>query len=366
MSILFNRLLQQAEANLAAGAHEASETACCQVLAGAATLGNIDLSCRAAALLRRIPPVDRAQRRQAIWHLDTQIAGMQKGKDRDGALLLCEELLQLTCDLPEMHLRALDMALFVTGGYGMCPERHPAYMGYLQQLVEYERAKPQDAVQQLLPVELDATAGPAAAYQSLANRGTVLIRQLFDPARLESWRKAASDFFDGDMAQAVNIDKLGDPASLKEGTSGSFLAAVLRGFFMFEPEMCVPNCFMRRVEPRYRETAVPFHQDINAFGRLMVNVWTPLVACGRNAPGLEVVARRTPMLFETVAATSQYDSLQISEELIGERFGEDATIRPEMSPGDVLILLGTTIHRTYMTPAMTNRRLSMELRFAVQ
>lgn len=359
-------MLQQAEASLAAGAHEAAETASCQVLAGAATLGNIDLSRRSAALLRRIPPVDRAQRRQAIWHLDTQIAGMQRGKDRDGALLLCDELLQLTRDLPEMHLRALDMALFVTGAYGMCSERHPAYMSYLQQLVEYERGKPQDAPQDLLPVELDAAAGPAAAYRSLANRGTVLVRQLFDPARLELWRTAASDFFDVDVAQAINIGKLGDPASLIEGTPGNFLAAVLRGCFMFEPEMCVPNCFMRRVESRFRETAVPFHQDINAFGRLMVNVWTPLVACGRDAPGLEVVARRTPMLFETVAATSQYDSLQISEELVRQRFGEDATIRPDMSPGDVLILLATTIHRTHMTPAMTNRRLSMELRFAVE
>jgi hypothetical protein len=37
-----------------------------------------------------------------------------------------------------------------------------------------------------------------------------------------------------------------------------------------------------------------------------------------------------------------------------------------MAPGDVLILLGTTIHRTRVTPEMTQRRLSLELRFAVQ
>jgi hypothetical protein len=365
MSILFSRMLQQAEASLAAGAHAEAETTCCQVLAGAATLGNIDLSCRSAALLRRIPHVDRSQRRQAIWQLDTQIAGMQKGKDREGALLLCDELLQLTRDMPEMHLRALDIALFVTGGHGMFPDRHPAYMSYLQQLVAYERGKPQGAPQDLLPVERDAAAGAQAIFESLASRGTVVVRQLFQPAQIEAWQRAASDFFAASTNQAINIEKLGDPASLTAGTAGALLIAVLRQFFLFEPEMCVPNCFVRRVEPSHKESAVPFHQDLNAFGRLMVNVWTPLVPCGRDAPGIEVVARRTPTLMETVAASTQYDELQISEDLIRERFGENAAIRPEMVPGDVLILLGTTIHRTHLTPAMTERRLSMELRFAV-
>jgi hypothetical protein len=364
VSILFSRLLQQAEASLAAGAHGEAEATCCQVLTGAATLGNIDLSRQSASLLGRIPAIDQAQRRAAIWQLDTQIAHMQKGQDREGALLLCNELLQLTHDHPDMHLRALDMTLFVTGGYGMFPERHPSYTKYLQQLVDYERSKPAGDVQELLPVDRDIADGPATVHRSLANRGTVLIRRLFTPEQIDPWHRAASDFFSADPSQAANIKRFGDPASLTTGAAGAFLTEVLRHFFLFEPEMCVPNCFLRRVEPSHRESAVPFHQDLNAFGRLMVNVWTPLVPCGRDAPGLEVVARRTPMLIETVAAESQYDALQISDDLIRERFGTDATIRPEMAPGDVLILLGTTIHRTYMTPSMTERRLSMELRFA--
>src|SRR4051812_42489851 len=67
VSILFDRMLKQAESSLAAGAHGEAETICCQVLTGAATLCNVPLSQQSASLLRRIPAVDDLQRRAAIW-----------------------------------------------------------------------------------------------------------------------------------------------------------------------------------------------------------------------------------------------------------------------------------------------------------
>jgi hypothetical protein len=85
----------------------------------------------------------------------------------------------------------------------------------------------------------------------------------------------------------------------------------------------------------------------------VVTCWIALVPCGVVAPGLELVTRR----FEGLLAPAD-----LMDERVGMRFAVEELWRPVMAPGDVLLFRGDILHRTYVTPAMTEDRTSIELR----
>jgi hypothetical protein len=86
----------------------------------------------------------------------------------------------------------------------------------------------------------------------------------------------------------------------------------------------------------------------------MVTCWIALTPCGLEAPGLELVTRRLEGL---VAPT------ELTDERIQARFAMEEFVRPVLAPGDALLFRGDILHRTYVTPAMTKDRTSIELRF---
>lgn len=79
----------------------------------------------------------------------------------------------------------------------------------------------------------------------------------------------------------------------------------------------------------------------------MVTCWMPLVACGREAPGMRYAPGHR-------AALIPYAEL---------RQPPDAFVAPEMAPGDGLVMLGGTLHATHATPEMSRDRISVELRW---
>ena len=119
---------------------------------------------------------------------------------------------------------------------------------------------------------------------------------------------------------------------------------------------------------------LPFHQDSRIIGRLrpdegpmppLINMWIPLEDCGSDRPGLELVNVPTNELIPVSnAGANIYASLglEIPAETIQRTFQPEALWHPHFSAGDFLLFKGTTIHRTYITPAMTGDRISADIR----
>lgn len=82
----------------------------------------------------------------------------------------------------------------------------------------------------------------------------------------------------------------------------------------------------------------------------MVTLWVPLTACGVHAPGLELVAEDVSGLVDLHALADPLPT--------APRWA------PSMAPGDVLLMEGSVVHRTHVTPAMGEVRTSIELRYA--
>lgn len=86
----------------------------------------------------------------------------------------------------------------------------------------------------------------------------------------------------------------------------------------------------------------------------MVTCWIALDACGINAAGLEVVNQRLPGLLSPI---------ELRSETVLARFTADSLLRPGFEAGDALLFRGDILHRTHVTPSMTNDRTSIEVRF---
>jgi ectoine hydroxylase-related dioxygenase (phytanoyl-CoA dioxygenase family) len=113
-----------------------------------------------------------------------------------------------------------------------------------------------------------------------------------------------------------------------------------------------------------RHTHLPFHRDQTVIGSRLLNIWIPLVACGRDAPGLELVAGSdgTPLDPANPLAAGLVERARLDEASVLEAFPAEALWRPVLAPGDVLVFSGETIHRTYIAPGMKRPRASIDLR----
>ena len=273
------------------------------------------------------------------------------------ALSLCDAVLALSREPSgRMQHDVLQLAIEIAGKNMIRRGR------YIREILERDRA-PRGLDDEALPREVRVADGCDLAGRILAGRGCVLVRGLLDRAALETVKRAADKRLRTYGVRALKAAKVCEPASVISGQAREFLERTLAPFFHARATLRWDHSYFRRVEPKASETRVPFHQDLNAFGLMLANVWTPLVDCGVDAPGLEVVARRTREIAPTLTASDYYPDLEIAESVVRERFGAEACWAPVMACGDVLVMLGTTIHRTYWTRGATRRRTSLELRF---
>jgi Phytanoyl-CoA dioxygenase (PhyH) len=86
----------------------------------------------------------------------------------------------------------------------------------------------------------------------------------------------------------------------------------------------------------------------------MTTCWIALVACGVEAPGLEFVSERRERLLLPS---------ELPDDQLRRVFPPPTFWHPTLDPGDALLFSGDLLHRTYVTPAMTRDRTSIELRF---
>lgn len=85
----------------------------------------------------------------------------------------------------------------------------------------------------------------------------------------------------------------------------------------------------------------------------LITCWIPLTDCGRDRPGLQLIRRNLNQLLH-------YECL--NEVKLRQLFAPNEFWSPEMTLGDILIFLNGTLHKTYVTKAMTKDRISLELR----
>lgn len=86
----------------------------------------------------------------------------------------------------------------------------------------------------------------------------------------------------------------------------------------------------------------------------LLTCWLPLQACGKDSPGLEFIRRRLDALLHYT---------DLDDFSLRERFPTAQFWAPELEPGDAVLFLPGTLHRTYVQPAMAYDRLSLEYRF---
>jgi hypothetical protein len=107
----------------------------------------------------------------------------------------------------------------------------------------------------------------------------------------------------------------------------------------------------------HQDGALHFDFGTRPAGRVplkMLSCWIALTPCGEDAPGLELLRAPMPHLLPP----PELDPLRV-----GERYAPADLWRPVMGAGDLLLFGGDTLHRTHVSPMMSNDRISLELRF---
>lgn len=177
-------------------------------------------------------------------------------------------------------------------------------------------------------------------------------------------------------ASSLSLEALDEEAGLDVARTlattrplGGILASLHQGPFSID----LDHAWLRRqyAPDRYPRWHAPhgWHQDgalghdfaadptPDASGRggllPVVTCWIPLDPCGRDAPGLELIATRLDRLLAPA---------ELTERAVSDAFGGADAWTPEMQPGDVLLMHGGTLHRTHVTAGMTGDRTSVELR----
>jgi len=149
---------------------------------------------------------------------------------------------------------------------------------------------------------------------------------------------------------------------LLESVHETGIGSLVEAYFGERPALSANKCTLRRVPV---DASTNWHQDGAFLGRHVrtLNLWLALSPCGTDAPGLDIVPRR----FDEILATGTDGALfdwSISPALVEDAAGgPSAILRPEFAPGDALLFDHLFLHRTGVTPGMTQQRWAMETWF---
>ena len=214
------------------------------------------------------------------------------------------------------------------------------------------------------------------AARQLRERGHVLVRGAFPADTINVICREVARFFSDfearmAAAQVSEVDRglyetfgnltfdrmvesgFGGVAALFPAIRASKLAPVIAAHFGEAIHVPRNHVLGRYYQPPYGNV-VPYHQDVTVIDpRASVTTWIPLNECGAAAPGLELANALitaplpiTPGDYTITADVIEWDS-----------------IRPVFKPGDAVLFLNTTPHRSYVTPDMTRPRYSFEVRY---
>jgi hypothetical protein len=139
------------------------------------------------------------------------------------------------------------------------------------------------------------------------------------------------------------------------------LSTVITEYLGERPAMTVDKCTLRRVGAG---ASTDWHQDGSFLGSGIrtVNVWLCLSACGRDAPGLDIVPARLDRILETGTEGAIFD-WAVGPGVVERVSASTPVVRPDFEPGDVLFFDDLLLHRTATEPSMTRQRYAIETWF---
>lgn len=151
-------------------------------------------------------------------------------------------------------------------------------------------------------------------------------------------------------------------AQVLDGLAATGTIDVIASHFGEQPLISLQKSTLRRSLPVMNFTG--WHQDGSFLGSQAraMNVWVALTPCGgdRPAPGLQVVPRRIDQILPTDGALGP---AAIANESSLAAAGDTPPIEPEFEPGDALLFDEKFLHRTHLTPDMTEERYALECWF---
>jgi len=136
------------------------------------------------------------------------------------------------------------------------------------------------------------------------------------------------------------------------------LDALVAAYLGEPPALSVKKCTLRRVPA---DTGTNWHQD-GAFlgdGIRTLNVWIALSPCGQDAPSLDVVAAPMAEIVETGTDGAAFD-WSVGEPAVERVRGTTPVVRPRFEPGDAMLFDDMFLHRTGVSPGMTQDRYTVE------
>jgi hypothetical protein len=141
---------------------------------------------------------------------------------------------------------------------------------------------------------------------------------------------------------------------------GARIDEVLTDYLGERPALSVKKCTLRRVPIT---SGTDWHQD-GAFlgeGIRTCNVWLTLSHCGDDAPGLDLVPARLPLV-ETGTEGAQFD-WSVGPPVVERAAGDAGIVRPIFEAGDALLFDERFLHRTAVGPDMRKDRYAIETWF---
>jgi len=139
--------------------------------------------------------------------------------------------------------------------------------------------------------------------------------------------------------------------------------ALMTAIFQAPGMLDLGRSSIRRVTPAEHDSFVPYHQDSTAFAKLVINIWTPLTPAGGEYPSLELVARRVTHAEQTLICEGTYNLIEISQDYVQARYKGLIHEVADAQPGDCVIFLGTTIHRSANLSGAVKPRYNLEARW---
>jgi hypothetical protein len=246
------------------------------------------------------------------------------------------------------------------------------------------------------PIISAAELTPGLLRTGIFRHGSVLVRGLVPPGRVDRLRTAIDRAFDGYDAtvagRATNrtatwydpLDGIYNAKLTREWgrEGGAVLAAdsprafhefaetirelrideLLTRYFGERPTLSAEKSTLRRMDAKYwKNRLANWHQDGAFLGKGIrtVDVWFALSHCGRDAPGMDIVPVRADRVLGTGEGATYYD-WTLSLEMIENAFPGVPIWRPEFAPGDVLMFDDRCIHRTAAALGMTGVRYAIE------
>ena len=139
------------------------------------------------------------------------------------------------------------------------------------------------------------------------------------------------------------------------------LRATITDYLGERPALSVNKGTLRRVRPTGGTEW--WHQDGAFLGEDIksLNVWLSLTHSGRDAPGMDVVAKRIDEIVEMGTGGADFD-WSVGSEVVHRVAGASIS-RPVFEPGDALLFDHMCLHQTGTDPGMTQTRYAIETWF---